>query len=407
MVSPDTAKLDRLRRLMAEARLDVLVCRLPENVLFLSGYYPVVGHAAVVFPLEGEPILVAPADDREFFGEHGWVTDVRQITGWDEVRGAPPEQIARHLRDIGAAAAFPKGRVGFEGSFEYVAPQALAAEPVVPALPARRALEAAFPDSELVDATELINRARAVKTGRDLELLRRANEVAAFGYQAWREACLNGATEAEAAAAFQAAVTARGIGYKGAYFAMAWPQVISGERTGGWPWPVPAGETAPLSYWPYRLTGTRRVGPGDFVLCEAAVCVDGYWTDLTRTFIVGTPTDRQQEVFSATERALRAAIAAARPGVKASEVDRAAREALGEYVRYFPHWVGHGLGLKYHEPYPRLNPLSEDILEPGMCFVVEPGIYIPDFGGVRNEQVLFVTERGVEVLSGAIPVAIG
>ncbi|MER3399280.1 MAG: hypothetical protein C4316_12285 [Chloroflexota bacterium] len=407
MIPPDTAKLKRVRQLMAEARIDVLVCRLPENVLFLSGYYPVVGHSAVVFPLEGEPILIALADDREFFGEYAWITDVRQITGWDEVRGSPPEQIARHLRDIGATAAFPKRRVGFEGSFEYVAPQALAAEPVVPGLPARQALEAAFPDSELVDATELINRARAVKTSRDLELLRRANEVAAFGYQAWREACLNGATEAEAAAAFQAAVTSKGIGYKAAYFAMAWPQVISGERTGGWPWPFPGGKSTPLSYWPYRLTSRKRVEPGDLVLCEAAVCVDGYWTDLTRTFVVGTPSERQQEVFAAEERALRAAIAAARPGAKGSEVDWAARKALGDFARYSPHWVGHGLGLKYHEPYPRLNPLSEDILEPGMCFAVEPGIYIPGFGGVRNEQVLFVTEHGVEVLSGSIPVAIG
>ena len=392
MIAPDRPKLDRMRQEMAKANLDVVVCRLAENVLVLSGYYCVVGYSAVVFPLDGDPIVIAPIGEEDSV-DRGWATDVRQFSIWDVKRpGTPPEQIARQIREVAAETCSSARRVGYEGSFEYIAPPVLAAEPVIPGIPARQALEAAFPGAELVDATPVINRVRAIKTARDREMLRRVNEVAAFGYTAWKEACLNESTDAEAAAAFQAAVTNRGIGYKDAIFAMGWPQIASGDLTGGW--------------WYYRPTTQRRIRQGELAFCEAAVCLDGYWTDLTRTFVVGRPSDRQRELWETTYRSLQASIGAIKPGAVGSEVDRAGREALGDYGKHLAHHVGHGVGWKYHEPIPMLNPQSTDVLEPGMCMAVEPAAYIPGFGGVRNEEIVLVTETGAEVLSDQIPVTI-
>jgi Xaa-Pro aminopeptidase len=381
-----------MREEMAKAALDVVVCRLAENVLVLSGYYCVVGYAAVVFPREGDPILIAPRGEEEAV-DRGWVSDVRWFSIWDVSRpGTPPEQIGAILREVAEERRFPATRVGYEGSFEYIAPPVLAAEPVVPGLPAREALEAAFPGSELVDATPVINQVRAIKTERDRNMLRRTNEVAAFGYAAWKEAHLEARTDAEAAAAFGAAVTARGIGYEGSFFAMAWPQVASGELTGDW------------SY--YLPTTQRRVRQGEFAFCEAAVCVDGYWTDLTRTFVVGEPSARQRELFDVTRRSLEVALQSIGPGARGVEVDRLAREALGEYGKHLAHHVGHGIGWKYHEPVPMLNPVSRDVLRPGMCMVVEPAAYVKGFGGVRNEEMVIVTDAGSEVLSDGIPISI-
>jgi Xaa-Pro aminopeptidase len=301
------------------------------------------------------------------------------------------EHVSRHLAQIAAERRFPARRVGYEGSFEFIAPPVIVPEPVVPAEPSKAALAAAFPDAELVDATGVLDRIRAFKTSRDVALLRRANEVNAFGLEAWRDVCVAEGTEAEAAAAYQAAVTARGIGYQGARFAMGWPQVFSGEWT---------------ESWVYKPTTDRRMRPGDLVIIELACSVDGYYVDLTRTIVVGTPSAAQQELADACDAGMAAAIATAGPGVPAADVDRAAREAMGGYREHMLHHVGHGLGWKYHEPIPTVTPASEDVLEPGMYFAVEPAAYVPGVGGVRNEHNLLVTGDGVEILSDQFPIGL-
>jgi Xaa-Pro dipeptidase len=399
-----SSSVDRLaivRRHMDQADLDVLVCRLPENIVAFSGYFCVLGYAALVIPREADPILIASRREQDWV-EDGWVKDVRYFAMWD-TSGADPDDepqeshlgstvlINRRLRQIADERAFPTGRVGYEGSFEFIAPPVIAPEPVVPAEPSRRALAEVFPQSELVDATEQLNGARAIKTAHDREMLLRANEVNALGLCAWKEACGALATEAEAAAAFQAAVTAQGIGYKGARFAMGWPQTWAGPETGN---------------WAYKPTSSRRIAEGDFVVCETAVCVDGYYVDLTRTIVVGEPAPRQRELFEVTNHALDAAIGAIRPGVRAADVHRIANEAFGDYLRYTMHHTGHGVGWKYHEPIPSLTAVSEDVLEEGMCIAVEPGAYIHDYGGVRNEHNVMVTADGAEILSDQFPVSI-
>ncbi|MCP3371819.1 M24 family metallopeptidase [Bradyrhizobium cajani] len=398
MIDIEPEKLKRIRAEMARDNIDVLVCRLAENVVFLSGFFCVLGYAAVVFPREGDPVLIASSREEEWYGR-GWVSDVRTFPMWDARDTTTPqathfsssEHINRLLKQIGDERKFPAKRVGYEGSFEFIAPPVIVPEPVVPGEPSMRGLRAAFPHAELVDATGALNRARAFKTARDVKMLRRTHEVTAMGLEAWKAACLNLSTEAEAAAAFQSAVTAKGIGHDGAMFAMGWPQVFSGPYT---------------EQWVYRPSSTRRIRKGDFVIIELAVCVDGYYSDLTRTLVVGEPNDRQVHLFDTTHRALKEGLALAKPGVAAADIDRHCKATLGEYSKYLLHHSGHGLGWKYHEPIPTLTGSSSDVLAEGMYFAIEPAAYVPGLGGVRNEHNAVVTKTGVEVLSNIFPVSI-
>jgi Xaa-Pro dipeptidase len=127
---------------------------------------------------------------------------------------------------------------------------------------------------------------------------------------------------------------------------------------------------------------------------------EGYFSDLTRTFAIGEVSDEMQKIVAIVEAANAAGRKAARPGVPSGEVDRAARDVIeaAGYGQYFIHRTGHGLGLEAHEaPYIRLD--NQQLLEPGMTFTVEPGIYLPGRNGTRIEDNLVITESGSESLS--------
>jgi len=377
---------------MTAADIDVLVCRLTENVLYLSGYFPIVGIALMVFPREGDPVLLAPIDELAWV-EDGWVSDVRTFTVWRvNDPGSPAEHIVTLLLELASEHAFPMKRIGFEGSFEHIAPPFISSEPSVPTVASLARLKEIFPESEFVDATGLLHRVRGVKTPREVESLRRTNEIAGFGFLAWEQACRDHATEAEAAAAFEYAVSAKGVGYNGARSASAWAWVSSGPATG-------------ISGY-LRPQTTRRISDGDFVLSEVSICVDGFWADLARTIVVGEPTESQRELFELTKASLELGVANLTAGARAGDIDEMCRTALGERSKYLPHHVGHGIGVRLHEPVPLLVPGSDQILEAGMVCCIEPAVYIPDVGGIRNEHMVHITAGEPDVLSADIPIGL-
>lgn len=158
--------------------------------------------------------------------------------------------------------------------------------------------------------------------------------------------------------------------------------------------------SGPNSARPHGKPGDRRLQSGDFVTLDLGARLDGYNSDITRTFVIGEASDRHQRIYNAVLKAEEKAIAFMKPGVSGKEVDARARQVLAEddLEQYFAHGLGHGLGLNVHD-YGGLSTRSTDVLAPGMVFTVEPGVYIEDFGGVRIEDDVVVTETGVEVLT--------
>lgn len=151
---------------------------------------------------------------------------------------------------------------------------------------------------------------------------------------------------------------------------------------------------------PHASVTSRRLRRGDLVTFDFGAEADGYFCDLTRTFCVGSPDRKQRAIHELVQQAQQAAIRACRPGVACSTVDAAARDIIAGagYGDCFGHGTGHGVGLMVHEA-PRLSPTSKDVLEQGMVVTIEPGVYIPGWGGVRIEDMVLVSEQGPKVLS--------
>jgi len=153
---------------------------------------------------------------------------------------------------------------------------------------------------------------------------------------------------------------------------------------------------------PHAEPGDRELRPGDLVKLDFGARREGYNSDLTRTLVLGQPDARQREIYRIVAAAQEQAAAAVAPGRTGQEVDAVARDVIAAagFGDQFTHGLGHGVGLDVHE-WPRLGKTSEDVLEPGMVVTVEPGIYIEDWGGVRIEDMVLVTEQGAEVLTQA------
>jgi len=151
---------------------------------------------------------------------------------------------------------------------------------------------------------------------------------------------------------------------------------------------------------PHHRTGETALRTGNAVVMDIGAGMDGFSSDITRMAVLGKPPEGYLETHAIVEAAVRAAMAAARPGVPAREVDAAARGVIEDagYGPNFPHRTGHGLGIEVHEP-PYLTSVSETVLTPGMVFSIEPGIYKPGRFGIRLEEIVILREDGPEVLS--------
>ena len=158
--------------------------------------------------------------------------------------------------------------------------------------------------------------------------------------------------------------------------------------------------SGPNGAFPHHQTGERKLQEGDAVVIDIGARKGGFPSDITRMAAVGRPPEGYGQIHTIVEKAVQAALQAARPGVKAKEVDAAARKVISDagYGEYFVHRTGHGLGIDGHEP-PFITATSETVLEEGMVFSIEPGIYIPGRFGIRLEEIVILREDGPEILS--------
>ena len=159
--------------------------------------------------------------------------------------------------------------------------------------------------------------------------------------------------------------------------------------------------SGPNASMPQAVVSDRQIQPGEPITIDIGAKWQGYCTDMTRTVCLGPAPDKLKEIYEIVLRAQEAVEQALKPGMTGQQADAIARDIIKEagYGDNFGHGTGHGIGLEVHEP-PGLSPArGEDVLKPGMVFSVEPGIYLPGWGGVRIEDLVLMTEDGAEVLS--------
>lgn len=384
----DQERIDRVCASLRRAKLDALVLRLPENTVMAMGTWPMNGFSYGLFTADAGPLaLVAPSCEDEETGGC-WAKEVT-FFAWPRLSmGDPLEAIRGAIGDLARRHKLLRARIGYEGSFESVAPSHNPGEPIVPCESSNAFLKSLIPLARWSDATALLYELRATKTEQEIGRLRVAQRVAGFGLKRFHESVTPGKTEAELAAMVYEACLARGARLRQARHINVYPQVSGGVN-------------ACRAWRPVVTTGPRRLRSGEIALLELAVCVDGFWADVTRVKVAGKPTALQRDVFSAVAAAQKAALAAIRPGIEAHVPHDEATRVLVDagFEKNMVHLTGHGLGFRYHEPEPFLMPGNKMKLQVGHVCSVEPGLYDRTFGGIRLEDNVAIREDGVENLT--------
>jgi Xaa-Pro aminopeptidase len=347
-----------LRDSLSAQRLDALLVTHLPNILYLCGF---TGSGGVLLVTEARSVLFT--DGRYTAQARAEVKAAQVIIARKPPLAAAAEWLDAHRKGRRGASPF---RIGIEGEHLTVA--------------ARTRLAAVLPPNfRLRGAPALIERARMVKDGEEIERIRAAVILGSRLFDRALEVVRPGIRETEVAAEMEYAARKAGAEE------MSFPTIIaSGKRSA-----LPHG----------RASGAAVPAQG-FVVCDFGVILTRYCSDMTRTVYVGRPSAGARRVYQAVQEAQQAAVDAVRPGVSVGEVDRIARKSLRNsgLAKYFTHSTGHGVGLEIHEA-PRVAAGQTEILQPGMVITIEPGVYVPGKWGARIEDMVVVTERGCEVLT--------
>jgi Xaa-Pro dipeptidase len=340
---------------MARHNLDAAYITKPVSIAYLTGFHaePFERLMALAVRPDGATLIV-PAIEREKAGRHG---DVAEIVSWRD--GEDGYALVRTALEGCAEVGVEKEHMSLQ-----------AAETLIARTAAR----------EMVDVSPEIRRLRRIKSQEEIEKLARAGSITDTVAGEIIDRLRPGQTELEISVMIGAAIGDHG-------------GTLSFESL------VQSGANSAL---PHVRPTSRRLAPGDFVLLDFGAAFDGYRADTTRMAVVGEPSERHQEIHDLVLAAHDAAVAAVRAGTTTGSVDAAARQVIGAagMGELFFHRVGHGLGLEAHED-PSLDPGSATVLEAGMVFTIEPGIYIPGWGGVRIEDDVVVERAGCRLLTRA------
>src|SRR5437763_2426617 len=358
------ARIEKARRLMSDEKIGALVLTPGTSLQYFTNIRWSGGERlfACVIPAKGEPVFVSPAleEDRAmeqvargpFGGGHA---DVRT---WQEDE-SPYALVARGLADRGVAGA----SVGVDETCKFVWSESLA----------RAAASAHF-----ILGTPITAGCRMIKDAHELELMQLANTATWNVYRAVYQALRPGMTQHQVSDLISLAY--RRVGF-------------SGEASV---------QTGPYTALPHGSMTPQTIGEGTIIMVDDGCTVEGYQSDITRTFVIGKASEKANKVFEIVRRAQSAALAAAKPGAPLDSIDAAARKVIedagyGPGFKYFAHRLGHGIGMDGHEWY-YLVPGSKRPVQAGNMFSNEPGIYIIGEFGIRLEDEMLITENGARLL---------
>ncbi len=234
-------------------------------------------------------------------------------------------------------------------------------------------------ETEFIALEEEIKNVRAIKDSQELSLIRAAIDLSSKSFLQILGMLREGAIEREIA------------------LDMEWFMKKNGAEAIGFDIIIASGKRSGL---PHGRASLKRIDHGDFILIDFGLRIKGYHSDQTRTVVCGKPTPEQEKIYQIVKEAHDLAIEGIRPGISFSEIDKRARNHIRQqgYGDYFGHGLGHGIGLAVHED-PVVNGENNGVIQEGMVFTVEPGVYIPGWGGARIEDMILVTPQGAEVLT--------
>jgi len=350
---------DKARRLMKQLGFSAMLIEPGANMTYFAGIEW--GRSerlfAFLLPETGKPVVISPAFEQQRAEDQ--VNGRFDVRVWQEDQN-PEELVAKTLTDLGLST----GRLAIDPSARtFVLTEMVTARPSM----------------QFGTAANIVNQCRGVKSAHEIEIMRYANQVTLQAYRAAFKTLRAGMTQAELARNVSAEMAK--LGYQGGAL------VLFGES----------------SAYPHGLPHPRSLAENQVVLVDGGLSVHGYQSDMTRTVVFGSVSPEVQKVFDIVHEAQARALAFAGPGKQCGEVDAVARKVItdagfGPDYRTFTHRLGHGIGLEGHE-WPYLVRGSRIILEPGMTFSDEPGIYQYGKFGIRLEDIWAVTETGAEMLT--------
>ncbi|MCM3387468.1 Xaa-Pro peptidase family protein [Ureibacillus chungkukjangi] len=352
------SKLQQLQTYLKENQIDAAFITTPDNVFYFSNFKsnPHERLLGVMVFQEAEPFLVCPKMEVPDAVNAGWSQEIIGHLDTDN----PWNLIADAIQSRGIKVV------------------TLAIEKSHLTVERLESLQKIYVQANFVRLDDKINEMRVIKDEIEIEKMREAARLADYAIEVGCKEIAEGKTEMEILTAVENAIQAKGC--KMSFETM----VLSGPKTAS----------------PHGTPGDRKIQKGDMILFDLGVIYDGYCSDITRTVAFGEVTEAQKEIYNTVRQANENAIAAVKPGVRAMDLDKIARDTITEagYGEYFTHRLGHGLGISVHE-FPSVTGTNDMELKEGMVFTIEPGVYKADVTGVRVEDDVVVTADGVEVLT--------
>lgn len=352
-------KLDRLKEWLKETKMDCVLLNDPENIAYYSAFKSDPHErilALVVFPF-ADPFLFTPSLEMKDAENSEWPFSVYGYLDNED----PWSILSKKVQEKSNQPI----RFAIEKAFLTVERYEM--------------LQHYFENSQFLNVSEKIQEMKLIKDSDEIKQMLEAGKWADKALEIGFNSIKEGISEEEIVAEIEYQLKKQGI--KEMSFET---MVLTGDHAAS----------------PHGVPSSRKIKKNDMVLFDLGVVYNGYTSDVTRTAIFGKPSKEAEKIYFIVLKAHQAAIAAVKPGVTAGQLDKIARDIITKegYGEYFTHRLGHGLGSNVHE-YPSIMKDSELIIKEGMCFSIEPGVYVPNVAGVRIEDCLYVTKNGCELFT--------